>query len=391
MCIRDRLKWKSVNGKRIIKARLTVRGYKDQQASELQTYAGTATRWSQRIVNFMVVQKQWRLFSADVGQAFLRGLSFKQIQEMDGEVHRDVQFTVPPGSVPILQTLTGYEDFDPINEVLAMLRAGFGLKDAPRLWQKKLQQVLEKIGCRSLCADSKLYILIQNGKLVLIMSSHVDDLKGGGTQEARELVLGELMKMFDGELKIQLDKFECLGIMHEQCPKTLEIWTHQQHYVQQLKPINVDAYVMADLQSEVSDQTRQSFQSLLGGVAWMTQTCIAICIYVAYLQRKGKAPTVKDVRSLNRLLGWIKRMGTKLGIRYRRLVGPIKLMVITDAAFKALEYEGLAMRGCIVVAMGRVALETGKKYQCTVLDFYARKQTHVVRSTLVMTRRTSNR
>ena len=54
-------------------------------------------------------------------------------------------------------------------------------------------------------------------------------------------------------------------------------------------------------------------------------------------------------------------MGTKLGIRYRRLVGPIKLMVITDAAFKALEYEGLAMRGCIVLAMGRVALETGKK------------------------------
>ena len=45
-------------------------------------------------------------FSADVGQAFLRGLSFEQIQEMDGEVHRDVQFTVPPGSVPILQTLT---------------------------------------------------------------------------------------------------------------------------------------------------------------------------------------------------------------------------------------------------------------------------------------------
>ena len=87
----------------------------------------------------MVVQKGWRLFSADVGQAFLRGLSFEQIQEMDGEVHRDVQFTVPPGSVPILQTLQGYAYFDPIREVLAMLRAGFGLKDAPRLWQKKLQ------------------------------------------------------------------------------------------------------------------------------------------------------------------------------------------------------------------------------------------------------------
>ena len=178
------------------------------------------------------------------------------------------------------------------------------------------------------------------------------------------------------ELKAQLDKFECLGVMHEQCPKTLEIWTHQQHYVKQLKPINVDEYTMADLQSEVKDHTKQSFQSLLGGVAWMTQTCIAICIYVAYLQRKGKAPTVKDVKSLHRLLGWIKRMGTRLGIRYRKLHGPIKLMVITDAAFKALAYGGLAMRGCIVVAMSRVALETGKKFECTILDFYAIKNKH---------------
>ena len=31
--------------------------------------------------------------------------------------------------------------------------------------------------------------------------------------------------------------------------------------------------------------------------------------------------------------------------------------------------------------MSRVALQTGEKFQCTVLDFYARKQTHVVRST----------
>ena len=55
------------------------------------------------------------------------------------------------------------------------------------------------------------------------MSSHVDDLKGGGTTETRGLVLGELKKMFDGELKIQMDSFEWLGVMHEQCPKTLEI------------------------------------------------------------------------------------------------------------------------------------------------------------------------
>ena len=39
------LKWTIVDGKRVIKARLTARGFKHAQASEVKTFAGTATRW----------------------------------------------------------------------------------------------------------------------------------------------------------------------------------------------------------------------------------------------------------------------------------------------------------------------------------------------------------
>ena len=51
--------------------------------------------------------------------------------------------------------------------------------------------------------------------------------------------------------------------------------------MKQLKPINVDAYVMSDVQAEVDDQTKQSFQSLLDDAARMTQTCATNCIYAA--------------------------------------------------------------------------------------------------------------
>ena len=46
------------------------------------------------------------------------------------------------------------------------------------------------------------------------MSSHVDDLKGGDTAEAQELVLGELRKMVDGELKHEAAQTDqCRGNM----------------------------------------------------------------------------------------------------------------------------------------------------------------------------------
>ena len=140
------LKWKEVNGKRVIHARLVVRGFKDTQATQLSTFAGTTSRWGQRIVNSVAAQNRWEIFTADVSQAFLRGLTFEQTAQMKDEVRREVQFTVPPGSAELLKKLPGYENFNAMLEVLRLLRCGFGLKDAPRLWNKLLTEELKKIG-----------------------------------------------------------------------------------------------------------------------------------------------------------------------------------------------------------------------------------------------------
>ena len=375
------LKWKMVDGKRIIKARLTARGFRDAQAQEVSTYAGTATRWSQRLVNMMCAQKRWTLFSADISQAFLRGLTFEQIEQMEGEIHREVQMTLPPGSVQVLRQIEGYEDFNEVTEVLRMLRGGFGLKDAPRLWQKMLQMVLERTGVVSLTIEAKLYVLRKDGQIRLVMSSHVDDLKGGGDDETRTLILTCLEKEF-GKLKVQYGTFECIGIMHEQDKDTKEIWTHQRHYIPQLKAIPEEAYCTAKPEDLVSEVTHASFRSLLGGIAWLTLTMLPICIYVASLQRKSQGPTVKDIKECNRLLRWIRLHAKEMGIRFIHLPEPCRLVVVSDSAFKAEEYAGLAMRGCIIMMVSAsVDLPTTQAWSCVVLDWFARKHTHVVRST----------
>eukprot|EP00959_Pyramimonas_sp_CCMP1952_P399144 8363734-Pyramimonas_sp.AAC.1 len=57
------LKWKYKENKHFIKARLTMRGFKDHDEN-LAIFAGTATRWGQRVVNAITAQQDdWALFS----------------------------------------------------------------------------------------------------------------------------------------------------------------------------------------------------------------------------------------------------------------------------------------------------------------------------------------
>jgi len=95
------LKYKVVNGVKQIKARLTARGYKDKQSSELSTFSPTASRWSQRLLVIVCVQEGWVLVSADVSQAFLRGVSFDELAESEPQLLREVAIDVPPGSVAL--------------------------------------------------------------------------------------------------------------------------------------------------------------------------------------------------------------------------------------------------------------------------------------------------
>ena len=79
------INWKSIRKGgdwiRVVKARLTARGFKDAHAckDELQTYSGTATAWSQRAANAHAAQGNYTLFSMDISAAFLKGLMFEEI------------------------------------------------------------------------------------------------------------------------------------------------------------------------------------------------------------------------------------------------------------------------------------------------------------------------
>ena len=132
-------KWKWTKNKqgqkvRVIRMRLTLRGFKDNQAEDLETYAATSSRLSQRIVVSEAAVRGWRMSAMDVKKAFLKGITYEDLAKRTGETLRRVEFELSPDAVAILRTCKGYENFDPRTEVLTMLRPGTGCKDAPRCW-----------------------------------------------------------------------------------------------------------------------------------------------------------------------------------------------------------------------------------------------------------------
>eukprot|EP00975_Prorocentrum_lima_P062660 12886797-Prorocentrum_lima.AAC.1 len=67
----------------------------------------------------------------DISAAFLKGMTFKEIAKGTGDTLRSVQFDFPPGDFWILQKRPGMEDYDSSVEMLDLLKAIWGLKDAP--------------------------------------------------------------------------------------------------------------------------------------------------------------------------------------------------------------------------------------------------------------------
>ena len=115
-----------------MKCRLCVRGFLDRQRNDMDRYSGTSTRWGQRTVVAVAVQQGWNIASLDIAMAFLRGMSFDEIQEARGGTRREVHMELPkgraglePSGSAILRQCKGFSDFNDATEVLDMLKGGF--------------------------------------------------------------------------------------------------------------------------------------------------------------------------------------------------------------------------------------------------------------------------
>jgi hypothetical protein len=213
-------------------------------------------------------------------------------------------------------------------------------------------------------------------QLIAILATHVDDIKGGGTDASTAYLLKGLTAAF-GKLKVSHRNFEHCGLMYSQTAEGIKI--SQAHYAQQLRPIPLAGLNVADIDTKLTEPQIRMFQSILGGLSWLVQCRPDLCIYVGALQRIATKATTGHVLKINQLVRYVRKRDCFLF--FPAMKAPFKIGCISDAAFRRESIAGLSMRGAIICVMEDRPLLAGQITKIHWIEYYARKQRRVVRST----------
>lgn len=142
------------------KARLVVKGYAQQHGIDYdEVFAPVARLDSVRLLIALAAHESWEVHHMDVKSAFL-----------NGELGEEVYVQQPAGFV-----VTGKE-----HKVLKLRKALYGLHQAPRAWNEKLDRTMKSLGFRKSISEPAIY-LRRNIKSQLVVGVYVDDLIITGT------------------------------------------------------------------------------------------------------------------------------------------------------------------------------------------------------------------
>ncbi|WVZ51167.1 hypothetical protein U9M48_002333 [Paspalum notatum var. saurae] len=167
------------------KARLVAKGYVQRQGIDYdEVFAPVARLESVRLLLALAASEGWPVHHMDVKSAFL-----------NGELQEEVYVAQPPGFV-----VAGKE-----HKVLRLIKALYGLRQAPRAWYAKLDASLVALGFQRSASEHAVYTR-GKGAHRLIVGVYVDDLIITGSNVTE-------LKQFKEEMKSTFQMSD-LGLLH---------------------------------------------------------------------------------------------------------------------------------------------------------------------------------
>lgn len=162
------------------KARLVAKGYVQRQRVDFdEVFAPVARMDTVGLLIALAARENWEVHHMDVKSAFL-----------NGELEEEVFVAQPPG----------FEEKSGVNKVLKLKKALYGLRQAPRAWNLKLDQTLLSLGFERSPLEHAVYKRKSENSCLLV-GVYVDDLIITGPKEDEllnfKLQMKDLFSMSD--------------------------------------------------------------------------------------------------------------------------------------------------------------------------------------------------
>lgn len=286
------------------KARIVTKGYVQQQGRDFDEIFAPVTRLETvRLLLALAAKNSWEVHHLDVKSAFL-----------NGEIQEEVYVAQPKGFVKKRKEHLVYK----------LVKALYGLRQAPRAWYAKLSKCLEELGF-SRCPYEHAVYTKRIREDLLIIGVYVDDLLVTGTKVSIiEEFKTQMNKRFDMSNLGKLSYY--LGIEVEQGCGYIEL--RQTAYAKKvlekagMLECNPTKYPMDPNESLTKDEGGKlvdttQFKSIIGGLRYLVHTRPDIAYSVGIISRFMENPTILHQHAAKQILRYIK--GTlKFGLVYTK-------------------------------------------------------------------------
>lgn len=303
------------------KARVVARGdgQKKGDGTFSETFAPTVRMDTVRMLFALAVERGWKLGQADVESAFL--IPFLSEDEV-------IYMRPPPGVEPP----PGKEGC-----VLRLLKSLYGIKQAPRKWNKEMHEFLLSAGYEQ-SVDPCLFLKRDHasGEVLSAVLFHVDDVLCAASDEERAVfmrALGERFPITDlGE------PTHFLGIRVSKLPGGGYAWSQEAYLDRVLERFNMTEArprrtpISARLYREEGESPADAvkYRQLVGALMYlMICTRPDIAFAVNQLTRHFQSPQMHHWKAALRVLAYLKTT-RELGLSFPRGCGPAEM----EACFK---------------------------------------------------------
>ncbi|GJV70143.1 putative RNA-directed DNA polymerase [Tanacetum coccineum] len=300
------------------KARLVAQGYKQEEGVDYdEVFAPVARIEAIRLFLAFASFMGFTVYQMDVKSAFLYG-----------NITEEVYVKQPPG----------FEDPAHPNKVYRVVKALYGLHQAPRAWYERLSTFLLKHGYRRGAIDKTLFIK-KDRRDIMLVQVYVDDIIFGSTKPSMVKDFEELMqKEFKMSSMGELTFF--LGLQVKQT--TAGIFLSQDKYVKDIlnkfdfrtiKPAStpIEAHKSLGKDEEGEDVDVHLYRSMIGCLMYLTASRPDIMFAVCLCARFQVTPKVSHMHAVKRIFRYLKHQ-PKLGLWYPK-DSPFHLEAFSDSDY----------------------------------------------------------